>query len=292
MRFLELSNFECLPGKAGGSPGGTRCSRYCILTENNMDLKLKDRKAIVTGATRGIGLRIARQLADEGVHLGICARTAPAVEETVAELKKKGIDVVGDVIDVTDAESYPAWIKSAAERLGGLDIFVSNVSAGPTEAGETGWRNLFEADILGAVRGCEASLPFLRKSDAGSIVLIASISGVMAKALQAPGIHAYGACKAALIAYGAQISKDLAKEGIRVNMVSPGAIYFEGGPWDFVKQNAPDVYEDAVAHSVIGRLGTPEEVASTVVFLASPVSSFTTSQNLHVDGGFMQHVAF
>ncbi len=257
-----------------------------------MDLKLQGRKAIVTGATRGIGLRIARQLADEGVHLGICARTEAAVEETIEELQNKGINVVGDAVDVSDADTYPAWIKSAAERLGGLDIFVSNVSAGPTEPGETGWRNLFEADILGAVRGCEAVLPFLRKSDAASIVLIASISGVMAKALQAPGIHAYGSCKAALIAYGAQISKDLAPEGIRVNMVSPGAIYFEGGPWDFVKQTMPEVYEDAVEKAVIGRLGTPEEVASAVVFLASPVSSYTTSQNLHVDGGFMQHVAF
>ena len=257
-----------------------------------MDLRLKDRKAIVTGATRGIGLRIARQLADEGAHLGICARTATAVDETIAEIEKKGVKVVGDAVDVSDGDAYPKWIRSAAEELGGLDIFVSNVSAGPGEAGETGWRKLFEADILGAVHGCEAALPYLRKSDAASIVLIASISGVMAKALQAPGIHAYGSCKAALIAYGAQISKDLGKEGIRVNMVSPGAIYFEGGPWDFVKQNAPDVYDDAVEHTVIGRLGTPEEVASTVVFLASPVSSYTTSQNLHVDGGFMQHLAF
>jgi 3-oxoacyl-[acyl-carrier protein] reductase len=257
-----------------------------------MDLKLKDRKAIVTGATRGIGLRIARQLADEGVHLGICSRTASAVDETVAELQKKGVNVVGDAVDVADADGYPAWIASAADRLGGLDIFVSNVSAGPTEAGEKGWQNLFEADILGAVRGCEAALPFLRKSDAGAIVLIASISGVMAKALKAPGIHAYGSCKAALIAYGAQISKELAKENIRVNMVSPGAIYFEGGPWDFIKQKAPAVYQAAVEETAMGRLGTPEEVASTVVFLASPVSSFTTSQNLHVDGGYMQHVAF
>ena len=257
-----------------------------------MDLKLKGRKAIVTGSTRGIGLRIARQLAEEGCDLAICSRTASAVEETVAELEKKGVKVIGDAVDVTDPEAYPAWIASAAERMGGLDVFVSNVSAGPTEPGEQGWQNLFEADMLAAVRGVEAALPFLRKSDAGSIVMIASISGVMAKALKAPGIHAYGAFKAALISYGAQISKDLAAEGIRVNLVSPGAIYFEGGPWDFIKQKAPAVYDAAVAETAMGRLGTPEEVASTVVFLASPVSSFTTSQNLHVDGGYMMHVAF
>jgi len=257
-----------------------------------MDLELKGRKAIVTGSTRGIGLRIARLLADEGCDVGICSRTESAVLKTIAELQKKSVTVVGDAVDVTDGPAYADWIRSAAERLGGLDIFVSNVSAGPRDGGEEGWRGLFEADMLGAVRGCEAALPWLRKSDAASIVLIASISGVMAKTLVAPGIYAYGSFKAALIAYGAQLSKDLARDGIRVNSVSPGPIYFEGGPWDYVKQNAPQLYEDALKHCVIGRLGTPEEVAAAVVFLASPVSGFTTSQNLHVDGGYMQHIAF
>ena len=182
--------------------------------------------------------------------------------------------------------------KWTADALGGLDIFVSNVSAGPGEPGETGWHSLFEADVLGAVRGCEAAVPYLKKSDAGAIVLIASISGVMSKVLPATGIYAYGSCKAALIAYGAQLSKDLARHGIRVNTVSPGPIYFKGGPWDHIRRNAPEVYRDTVEKCVIGRLGTPEEVAAAVVFLASPVSSFTVGQNLHVDGGYMQHIAF
>lgn len=257
-----------------------------------MDLKLKGRSALVTGATRGIGLRIARQLAAEGANLGICARSQAAVDETVVELLASGVNVVGDAIDITNTQAYTGWINSAAQRLGGLDVFVSNVSAGPNTAGEAGWRNAFEADMLGAVRGCEAALPWLRKSDAGSIVLIASISGVMSKALPAPGIHAYGAMKAALISYGSQISRELAREGIRVNMVSPGPIYFSGGPWDHIKQNFPAAYQQALNQCVIGRLGTPEEVASAVVFLASPVSGFTTGQNLHLDGGYMQHVAF
>ena len=114
----------------------------------------------------------------------------------------------------------------------------------------------------------------------------------MSKALRAPGILAYGSCKAAVIAYGAQLSKEVAHEGIRVNMVAPGPIYFEGGPWDNIKQHAPPVYEEAVKDCVIGRLGTPEEVAAAVVFLASPLSGFTTGQNLHIDGGYMMHIAF
>ena len=257
-----------------------------------MDLKLRGRKALVTGATRGIGLRIARLLADEGVDVGICARSGDAVQKTVTELRGRGVRAAGTAVDITDGKAYPAWIKASATELGGLDVFVSNVSMGPTKGGEEGWRGMFEADMLGAVRGIETALPFLRRSDAASVVLISSISAIMSKSLLAPGILAYGAMKAALISYGAQMSRQLAPEGIRVNMVSPGPIFFEGGPWDYIRQQLPDVYDDALQHCVIGRLGTPEEVASAVVFLASPVSAFTTGQNLHVDGGYMQHVAF
>ncbi|MCP5145121.1 MAG: SDR family oxidoreductase [Gammaproteobacteria bacterium] len=258
-----------------------------------MDLKLKGRNVIVTGASRGIGLRIARQMAGEGANLAICARGREGVEQAVAELSSTyGVRVIGDAVDVTDADSYPQWITRAGEALGGIDVFVSNVSAGPRVGGVEGWRNMFDADMLGAVRGTEAALPFLRKSDIASIVFIASISGVMSKALASPGIHAYGSLKAALIAYGAQLAKTLAPEGIRVNTVSPGPIYFEGGPWDHIQRNMPAAYDAAIKECVIGRLGTPEEVASAVVFLASPVSGFTIGQNLHVDGGYMQHIAF
>ena len=257
-----------------------------------MDLKLKGKKALVTGGSRGIGLRIARQLAEEGVDISICARGQEGVDKAVAELSKKGVKVFGDAVDIMDGGALTTWINTSAERLGGLDIFISNVSAGPTTGGEEGWKYCIDADIWGAVRGCEAALPYLRNSESPAIVLITTISGVMSKPLAAPGILAYGSCKAAVIAYGAQLSKVLAPEGIRVNMVAPGPIYFEGGPWDMIKQRAPQVYEDALKECVIGRLGTPEEVAYAAVFLASPVSGFTTGQNLHVDGGYMNHIAF
>ncbi|MGH8226433.1 MAG: SDR family NAD(P)-dependent oxidoreductase [Steroidobacteraceae bacterium] len=257
-----------------------------------MDLELKGRRAIVTGATHGIGLCIAQQLADEGMDVAICARTAANVERTVRELQAKGVKAIGDAIDVTDKEAYIRFIGSAAERLGGLDVFVSNTTGTPGIPGEQGWEAGFKADILAAVRGCETALPYLKRSKSGAIVFIASISGVMSKALKAPGILAYGSCKAALIAYGAQLSKEVAKDGVRVNMVSPGPIYFEGGPWDFIKQRAPAAYEDALQHCVIGRLGKPEDIASAVAFLASPRSGFTVGQNLQVDGGYMEHIAF
>jgi NAD(P)-dependent dehydrogenase (short-subunit alcohol dehydrogenase family) len=257
-----------------------------------MDLELKGRKAIVTGATQGIGLRIAQALADEGVDVAICARTAANVERTVKELKAaKGVNVIGDAVDVTHKDAYIAWIQSAAERLGGLDIFVSNTTGTPTLGGEKGWEAGFQADIMAAVRGCETALPYLKRSK-GAIILICSISGVMSKPLRAPGILAYGSCKAALIAYGAQLSKVVAPDGVRVNMVSPGPIYFENGPWDHIRQRAPAAYEDALKHCVIGRLGKPEDIAAAVTFLASPKSGFTVGQNLQVDGGYMEHIAF
>jgi 3-oxoacyl-[acyl-carrier protein] reductase len=257
-----------------------------------MDLQLRGRKAIVTGATKGIGLSIARMLADEGVDLAICARTAADVKTTVQMLSAKGIKAYGDAVDVQDRDAYTNWIGSACERLGGLDVFVSNTTGTPGLPGETGWKATFEIDVMGAVRGVETALPYLKKSSGASVVLIGSISGVMSKMIPAPGAFAYGAGKAALIAYGAMLSKQVAKDGIRVNTVSPGPIYFEGGPWDRIQQKFPAVYADAMAHCVIGRLGRPEDIAASVVFLASPVSGFTVGQNLHVDGGYMEHIAF
>ena len=257
-----------------------------------MDLGLKGSKAIVTGATHGIGLCIAQTLAREGADVAICARTAANVHKTVRELQGLGVNAIGDAVDVTHREAYVNFIQSAAERLGGLDVFVSNTTGTPTHAGEKGWTAGFEADVMAGVRGCDTALPYLKRSKSGAIVLIASISGVMSKALRAPGILAYGSMKAALIAYGAQLSKEVAKDGVRVNMVSPGPIYFEDGPWDHIRQRAPAAYDDALAHCVIGRLGHPEDIANAVAFLASPRSGFTVGQNLHVDGGYMEHIAF
>jgi 3-oxoacyl-[acyl-carrier protein] reductase len=257
-----------------------------------MDLQLAGRKAIVTGASRGIGLRIAQTFVGEGVDVAICARTSGDVEKAVADLRANGGTAIGDAVNVTDGDAYVAWLDSAAQRLGGVDIFVHNVTASPGTPGLPGWELAYQTDILAAVRGVETVTKHLRKSSGAAIVFIASISGVMSKVLPAPGAYAYGACKAALISYGAQISKDLAKVGIRVNMVSPGPIYFAGGPWDRVKARAPQMFAAAQEACVIGRLGEPQDIANAVAFLASPLSSFTVGQNLHVDGGFMQHVAF
>ena len=251
-----------------------------------MDLGLSGKKAIITGSTRGIGRAIANLLADEGVHLGICARNQEEVDSAVADLKAKGVTVTGAVIDVADKDSYQAWIASAAEELGGIDIFIPNVSAGGGAMGDEGWQNNFNVDLLGTTRGIEAAMPFLEKSDAGSIVVISSTAGV--ETFMGP--QPYNAIKAALVVHAKQLSQALAPNGIRVNCVSPGPIYIEGGAWEFIKNNMADLYEATLNDIPRGSYGTAEEVANAVAFLASPAASLITGVNLVADGGFTKRV--
>ena len=251
-----------------------------------MDLGLSGKKAVVTGSTRGIGRAIANLLADEGVDLAICARNQEEVDSAVADLSAKGVKVTGAVVDVSDKEAYPAWIASAGEELGGIDIFVPNVSAGGGIMGEDGWQTNFNVDLLGTTRGIEATMPFLEKSDAAAIVIISSTAAV--ETFMGP--QPYNALKAALVVHAKQLSQALAPTGIRVNCVSTGPVYIEGGAWDFIKNNMPDIYEATLKDIARGSYGTAEEIANAVAFLASPAASFITGVNLVADGGFTKRV--
>lgn len=251
-----------------------------------MDLGLSGKKAVITGSTRGIGRAIANLLADEGAELAICARNQEEVDGAVKELSSKGGKVIGAAIDVADKESYQAWVASAAEQLGGIDIFVPNVSAGGGQMGDDGWKANFEIDLLGTTRGIEAAMPFLEKSSAASIVIISSTAGV--ETFMGP--QPYNAIKGALVIHGKQLSQALAPQGIRVNCVSPGPIYIEGGAWDFIKNNMPEVYDGTLAQIPRGQYGSAQEVANAVAFLASPAASLITGVNLVADGGFTKRV--
>ncbi len=187
-----------------------------------MDLKLKGRKAIVTGGSKGIGRAIADLLADEGCHVSICARDEAGVTAAVAALKGKGVTAMGEAFDVRDAGALAGWVKRSGERLGGLDIAVANVSALDMERTEDAWKNEFEIDMMHTVRTVEAALPWLEKSDAGSILVISSVSGLEFD-FTSP---AYGTMKAALVHYASRMASTLAAKHIRVNTVSPGNTYF------------------------------------------------------------------
>jgi len=253
-----------------------------------MDLGLKGRKAIITGGSKGIGRAIANLLADEGCNVGICARNSEEVAATVAALKAKGVEACGSAIDVRDGDAVRKWVADSAETLGGLDILIPNVSALAIERNEDSWRAQFEVDMLHTVNAAEAALPLLEKSDAGSIVIISSVSGVEIDFAAGP----YGAFKAALLHYAKTLACELAGQNIRVNSVSPGNTYFPGGVWEMIENNIPELFSKALGLNKMGRMATAEEVANAAVFLASPIATFITGTNIVVDGALTNRVQY
>jgi 3-oxoacyl-[acyl-carrier protein] reductase len=256
--------------------------------EELLDLGLRGKKAVVTGGSRGIGRAICELLAEEGCHIALCARSAAGVEEAVTALAGKGVKAYGGTIDVADTKALRGWIADAARQLGGLDIFIANVSALAQAMDEESWRRSLEIDIMGTVAGVEAAIPVVEKSPAGSIVVIGTTGAIEIAGAPRP----YASVKAALVPYVKALARNLAAKGVRANMVSPGNVYFKGGVWNTVEETSPDVFQMMLSRNPMGRMGTPQEVANAVVFLASPRASFITGTNLIIDGALTQRVQF
>ena len=245
-----------------------------------MDLCLKGMRAVVTGGTKGIGRAIAECFADEGTNLAICARNADEVDATVRALEKKNVKAFGRALDVSNPEELRGWIDEAAKQLGGIDALVCNVSALVVGSSPDGWEQSFRTDMMHSVHAVDAAEPYLEKSQAASIVLISSIAGLEMD----PTCTSYSAIKAALVHYAKGLSRQLASKSIRVNCVCPGNTYFEGGFWQRVEQNNPDLFQHTLQVNPTGKLGTPEEVARGVVFVSSPAAGRISGTNLIIDG--------
>ena len=248
-----------------------------------MDLGLRGRNAVVLGGTRGIGRAIADTLAGEGAGVAVCARNADQVASTGAELQTRGTRATGASVDVTDAGALKSWIGDAAQKLGGIDLLFSNAGAMAQGGDPASWEQNFRLDVLGAVHAFEAACPFLEASGAkngdAAFIIISSVS-----AAQADTASSYGPIKAALVHMAKGLARQYASKKIRVNVVSPGTVYFKGGVWNTIEQNMPQRYQDALKRNPTGRMATPQEIANAAVFLASPASSFTTGPNPIVDG--------
>ncbi len=213
------------------------------------------------------------------------------MRDAVASLKDKGVRATGASVDISDGAGLKAWIEKAAGELGGIDILVSNAGAMAQGADPAAWEQNFRLDVLGAVNAFDAARPFLeqaadRTGDA-AFVIISSVS-----AAETDNASSYGPIKAALVHLAKGLARQHAKRHIRTNVVSPGTVYFNGGVWNMIEVNMPQVFKGAMERNPMGRMATPQDIANAAVFLASPASSFTTGINMLVDGSISRRVNF
>lgn len=253
-----------------------------------MDLGLTGKVALVTGGTRGIGRAVVERLVAEGMRVGFCARDPEGVRRAAEEL---GEQVLGRVVDAADAAAVTTWVEQMHEQLGRIDVVVPNASAlGGIPNTADGWRRNFDVDVMSAVTLVGAALAELRRRG-GAVVQLGTITAVEYHNYPGGGLS-YGALKAALVNWIAQLAKEEAVHGVRANAVSPGPVFIEGGSWDRILRGKPEYYAANLARQPQGRFGTAAEIANVVAFVASPAASWLTGQNIVVDGGFTQRIGY
>ncbi len=262
-----------------------------------MDLGIKGKVAMVTGASRSIGKACASMLAEEGCNLAICARGKEALDQTAAELTSKGVEVLAVSLDVTNTERLTAFVNAAVEKFGGVDILVNNAGKGDLsdmmQLPEEEIRDNMELMFYAPVRFSRAVIPHMKKKGWGRIINISSVFGK-----QPGGLLDYDAIKAAVNMFTKDLSNYLCKDGILVNAVCPGPI--RGPLWDgpgrlgeqlggVLGMSGPDAVKWYAENNIpLGHHGDPEDIASMVTFLASEKAKFITGQLINVDGGMVK----
>ncbi|WP_336368079.1 SDR family NAD(P)-dependent oxidoreductase [Marinobacter sp. C2H3] len=245
-----------------------------------MTFDFQGRRVIVAGGSKGIGRAIALGFARAGAQVSVCARGQSSLDALASEAAGEGLSLRVATCDIGDKASLEAYLHSALDTLGGLDVLVNCASAFGRDDNEEGWLSSVEVDLMGTVRAGHVCLPALRETG-GSIINIASISAFHASTRTAP----YAAIKAAVAHYTGSLAASMAPHKVRVNGIAPGSIEFPGGVWDKAREHNPALYESIRGSIPFGRLGTPEEVADVALFLASDLARWITGQTLVVDGG-------
>jgi 3-oxoacyl-[acyl-carrier protein] reductase len=260
-----------------------------------VELGLRDRRALVTGASRGLGRSIALELASEGVHLALTARGKEALDEVAAQARRAGVRVFVQTCDVTNADDVVRLVAAAADALGGLDILVNN--AGRAQPGtfatltDEEWRADHDVKLMSMVRVSRAALAHLRASGRGRVINVNAVAGRQVQ----PGLMATTTNRAACLAFTKSLAHELATEGILVNSVNIGLV--RTPQWENIRARlAPEkdletFTREMAARSVpLGRFGRPEEVSGLVAFLCSDRASYITGASIDVSGGLGSYV--
>ena len=255
-----------------------------------IDLNLSGKRAVVTGASLGIGAAIVKMLAKHGAHVEFCARNADAVEALTTDN-----NVTGHTADMGDQKSTEDFIQRVLDS-GPVDILINNVGASPSRnflyMSDDDWRDLHELNLLSAVRCTRAFLPGMREKKSGRVVMISSSAGKYPNA----ALVDYGATKAAMISMSKSLARKYGRDGVLINSVLPGLIHT--AMWERaageIAEASNSTTEQVLANNgksvPVGRYGTSEEVAALVVFLCSEAASYINGTAIEVDGGQASHV--
>jgi 3-oxoacyl-[acyl-carrier protein] reductase len=264
-----------------------------------MNMELKDKIAVITGGSIGIGLAIAEGLAREGVHLALVARGEERVKQAAADLSTKyGVQAIGIRADVAKSEDVAAILAEVEKVYGAVDILINNAGTGSNEtileAADEKWQYYWDLHVMAAVRLGRGFAPMMQKRGAGVIINNASICAKQPLFYE----PIYNTTKAALMMFSKCMSNEFIKFNIRVNCVNPGLVLTPDW-WKTATQltagtdQTPTQYLDKIAKDFtpIGRFGSPEELADFFVFLCSPRASYCVGSSFYVDGGWLNVVA-
>ena len=251
-----------------------------------MDLGIKGRVAIVTGASRGLGRMSALALSREGVNVAICGRTESTLDKTVGELKSLGVSAIGIVADMSEPPSASKVFDATVAELGPVDILVNTVGGrrgtSTIETTEEQFMAGFEVNLFAALRLMRLVIPEMKSRRWGRIINISSIWG-----REYGGSADYMPAKAALIAATKFAGVELVKDNVLVNSIAPGSILHPGSTWErFVNQHTPEEVQEFIDRNLpAGRFGWPEPVGDLIAFLASERASMITGVSINVDAG-------
>ncbi len=255
-----------------------------------MDFKIKGKCALITGGTHGIGRAIALALADEGCKVAVCSRDKERVEKMVLELEAKGVDCLGIQADVMIEADIKRTTQDVIDKWGTIHILINNVGGGGRwgseiveETKEEVWKEVYDKNVLAAIRFTNLAIPFMRKQRWGRVITITSIFG-----REGGGRPWFAMAKTAQTAMMKALAKKhyLSEEGITFNSVAPGAIMIPDTGWEkMLKENPKELEEFIKKELPLGRLGKPEEIGDIVAFVCSEQASLLNGASIPVDGG-------